>query len=276
MADKGQGIPLCSAQRKSSEPDPEIIRNTLSHADLPQEQVQVLIWALLVRSSSAIYHGDEGDSGSASLAKAELLEANGGALGLIPPSYSSAKYTRCLSRCRRLCARRRDCGRRWQSQARAFRHRGTGRSSLVGDRRWRTDSEGRWSRHPAVLRPVSAGGLSIDASRCLCASAPAWFRRELQGVPNSSSSVRQTVELETASNSISPAELRCPVTPTRSGWRHRTSRPIRDLSCPRPRPQRSRPQGAAHCVITAPARGDQEPRCITDVPKCRRSYVERG
>jgi len=268
---KGKGYLYAPLKGSRASLIQKIIRNTLSHADLPQEQVQVLILGSpRPLGAPRFYPLETRATAAALLSPAELLEANGGALGLIPPELLEREIHTLPEPVQALWRGGANLRQARQSQARAINdieETGVLAGGATGDGE-------QISGGPMVAAPAGSSsgicrrGLSIDASRCLCASAPAWvFDGKASGSPNSSSSVgRQWSWKQRRTRSL---RRRCDARYTDAQRLAASNVPtVTGPKLPPPPPTKEPPtKEPPTVVITAPARGDQEPRCITDVPK---------
>ena len=129
----------------------KILQNSVSHREIPQRNIQVLIWAVLARTKISNMSREAQLAAAKLLTPEEILEVNGGALGLIPDSVKEIALERmppllrqAYDAERRLRSLLNDANSTYEEMERA--------AVLIGDSVRGAGSrdvpKGRWSSHP--------------------------------------------------------------------------------------------------------------------------------
>ena len=81
---RGEGYLYTPLKGSRAEVIRNILRRSLDHPEVPQQDIQVLIWAILARTKIADMSSDMQRTANSLLTSDEIFDLNGGALGLIP------------------------------------------------------------------------------------------------------------------------------------------------------------------------------------------------
>src|SRR6266550_1514744 len=71
-----------------------ILERSLTRPDIPQKDIQVLLWAIIARTKLTDMSPDKQRTASLLLTPKEMYELNGGALGIVPDSVREQAYER--------------------------------------------------------------------------------------------------------------------------------------------------------------------------------------